>query len=152
LYLNNDDILLTLKVRTKDLSGLDESIVFGLGGYSELADGNASILSDVVLVMPEMVTMGILSLNEQNDNMTLSVYPNPMKDRCIIRYALTNEGRVSFTVYDLLGNTVKAIEEGRQGVGQHEIELSGLASGVYVGRLAVSGAQEKVQIVKIVVE
>lgn len=152
LYLNDDGILLTLKVHTKDLSSLEESIAFGLGGYSELADSNAGILGDVVLVMPEMVTLSTLSLNEQNDNMTLSVYPNPMKDRSIIRYALTSEGRVNFVVYDLLGNTVKAFEEGHQDIGQHEIELTGLASGVYVGRLVVSGAQEKVQIVKIVVE
>jgi hypothetical protein len=132
---------------------MDESIHFELGGYSEIADGSAVVLSDVVLTMPELATLGTVGLDEQNGNdLALSVYPNPMKDRCIVQYGLSGEGRVSFMVYDMLGNTVKTIEEGRQGIGQHEIELKGLASGMYVGRLVVSGVQEKVQIVKIVVE
>ena len=153
LYLSADEIMLVIHANTKDLSDMEEPISFGLGGYSELADGNAIILGDVELTMPELVTLTFDSLEEQDgESFGLSVYPNPMKDRCVVSYCLTNEGRVSFMVYDLLGNSVKAIEEGRQSVGQHEIELTGLASGVYVGRLVVSGAQEKVQIVKIVVE
>lgn len=151
MYLSDDEALLTLVVRTKDFDSMEESIVFGLDTRSELADGNAIVLNNVELVMPEMVTLGTLSLNEKND-MALSVYPNPMSDHSVIRYNLPAEGRVSFVVYDLLGNTIRAIEVGRQYAGQHEIELTNLASGVYVGRLAVSGGYEEVQIVKIVVE
>ena len=153
LYLNADEIMLVIHANTKDLSDMNEPIGLGLGGYSELADGSAIILGDVELSMPELVTLAVESLEEQDgEGIGLSVYPNPMKDRCVVQYGLSGEGRVSFMVYDVLGNTVKTIEEGRQGAGQHEIELTGLASGMYVGRLVVSGVQEKVQIVKIVVE
>lgn len=151
MYLTNDEILLTLVVRTKNLSGVEEGITFGIDNRSELADGSAFILSNVELSMPEMLTLNMTNLNELGST-TLSVYPNPMRDRSVVSYSLTAESRVSFVVYDLLGNQVYSIEEGRQSVGQHEIELTGLASGVYVGRLAVSGSHEEVQIVKIVVE
>ena len=151
MYLSSGETLMTLVVRTKDLDGMGESIVFGLDSRSELTDGNAIVLSDVELAMPEMVTMNMTNLDEQG-SAALTVYPNPMRDRSVVSFSLTMESRVSFVVYDLLGNTVKSVEEGRLGSGQHEIELSGLASGVYVGRLAVSGSHEDVQIVKIVVE
>ena len=153
LYLSDDEIMLVIHANTKDLSDMNEPISLGEGGYSELADGNAIILGNVELAMPELVILSIDAIEEQEgEGMALSVYPNPMKDHCTVNYYLSNEGRVSFMVYDLLGNMVKAVEEGRQSLGQHEIELTGLASGVYVGRLVVSGTQEKVQIVKIVVE
>ena len=152
MYLSMDDVMLILKVHSNDLSGLDAPIAFGLGGYSELTDGNAIVVNDVVLAMPELIAFGFEGIGEQSGSMEISVYPNPMRDRSVVRYSLSNEGRVSFVVYDLLGNTVNSIERGRQDAGQHEMELTGLASGVYMGRLAVSGSHEEVQIVKIVVE
>ena len=152
MYLSNDETLLTLVVRTKDLDNMEESIVFGLDTRSELTDGNAIVLDDVVIAMPELVTLITTGIGEQEGNMVLSVYPNPMHNRSVIRYNLPAEGRVSFVVYDLLGNAVRDFEEGHLDAGQHEIELTNLASGVYVGRLAVSGSYEEVQIVKIVVE
>ena len=152
LYLSMDEMMLVLKVRTNDVDNLNENIVFALGDYSELADGNAIILNDAVLSVPELVTLGTVGLQEQDNNLVLSLYPNPMKDRSLLRYILPNEGRVSFAVFDLLGNMVVNMDEGHLMAGQHEIELTGLASGVYVGRLAISGNHETVKIVKIVVE
>lgn len=151
MLLSNNDLMLTLGIRTKDIFNLNEPITFSLDNRSELTDGNAQVLSNMTLTMPELITLGYEGLDE-NDIFGLSVYPNPMGDRSVVRYNLPTEGRVTFCIYDLLGNTVQAVELGVQSLGQHEIELSGLASGIYMGRLAISGNREDVQIVKIVVK
>lgn len=151
MLLSNNDLMLTLGIRTKDIFNLNEPITFSLDNRSELTDGSAQVLSNVTLTMPELITLGYEGLDE-NDIFGLSVYPNPMGDRSLVRYNLPTEGRVTFCIYDLLGNTVQAVELGVQSLGQHEIELSGLASGIYMGRLAISGNREDVQIVKIVVK
>jgi len=151
MLLSDNDLMLTLGIRTKSLFGLSEPIVFGLDNRSELTDGSAQVLSNVTLTMPELITLGYEGLDE-NGNFGLSVYPNPMSDRSVVRYNLPTEGRVTFCIYDLLGNAVQTLETRVQSIGQHEIELSGLASGIYMGRLTVSSNREEVQIVKIIVK
>ncbi|OYV87877.1 MAG: hypothetical protein B7Z63_01725 [Ignavibacteriae bacterium 37-53-5] len=67
-------------------------------------------------------------------------YPNPFNPTTVISYRLPEPGVVSLRVYDVLGREVATLVEGRQSVGNHEVEFNGsrFASGVYFYRL-ISG-------------
>ncbi len=73
--------------------------------------------------------------------LTLTAYPNPVRGQATVEYTLTEAEEVRFEVYDVLGRRVTTLTEGQQQAGTHEVQFdaSGLASGVYFGRLTVGG-------------
>ncbi len=75
----------------------------------------------------------------------LGNYPNPFNPSTTIRYTLGSSGAVNLTVYDLSGRAVAELVNGYRDAGSHEVtfDASGLASGVYIYRLA-SGSQSAV--------
>jgi hypothetical protein len=95
-------------------------------------DGSAS-LTDAVTVArsgPERVEL-------------LGTYPNPARQRATVRFAIP-EGTAGETVrmrlYDVLGRRVRTVRaEAEPGRHEQRIDVSGLASGVYVLRLTAAG-------------
>jgi hypothetical protein len=68
----------------------------------------------------------------------LSNYPNPFNPRTTIAYSLVKKGDVELSIYNIRGQKVKTINQGKQETGQHSIIWNGsndqneaLASGVY---------------------
>jgi hypothetical protein len=68
-------------------------------------------------------------------------YPNPFNPLTKITYYLSVAGNISLKVYDVLGNEVAVIHEGRKDAGLHKTDFSGtgLSSGVYYYRLTAEG-------------
>ena len=152
LLLDNDAMLLNIRVTTRDLSMLDEPIVFGLEACSELADGQGIAINDAIIAMPSVITE-TLSVDDTAAESTfaVAVYPNPMNDKAKVTYCLPTEGSVTLTVYNTWGNVMETLVNGRQDAGLHQVELdsSQWASGVYYCRLTC-GSQ--VRVIKMVVE
>lgn len=152
LLLDNDAMLLNIRVTTRDLSMLDEPIVFGLEACSELADGQGIAINDAIIAMPSVITE-TLSVDDTAAESTfaVAVYPNPMNDKAKVTYCLPTEGSVTLTVYNTMGNVMETLVNGRQDAGLHQVELdsSQWASGVYYCRLTC-GSQ--VRVIKMVVE
>ncbi len=72
-------------------------------------------------------------------------YPNPFGPNTTIRYALSQPGHVTLSVYNALGQHVKTIVQAFQGSGEHQVAWHGrdhagnsVAPGLYVYRLALS--------------
>jgi hypothetical protein len=65
-------------------------------------------------------------------------YPNPFNPTTAIDYRLPENGRVTITLYDVLGRSVMTLVNGYQQAGAHRTILDGsnLASGVYFYRLS----------------
>lgn len=65
-------------------------------------------------------------------------YPNPFNPETVIRFALPEPGYVKGVVYDILGREVATLLSGEMNPGNHQVkfEAKGLASGIYVFRLA----------------
>jgi len=69
-------------------------------------------------------------------------FPNPFNLGTVIPFVLDREGHVQLTIYDLLGQRVRTLLQGRLGAGAHTVLWDGqghdgqpLASGVYLCRL-----------------
>jgi len=65
-----------------------------------------------------------------------SAYPNPFNASTSIEYSVPYEGRLSITVYDMLGRNVASLAEGDQVPGRYLLSFnaSHLASGIYYVR------------------
>ena len=79
-------------------------------------------------------------------------YPNPFNPSTLIGYSIHSPGRVSLTVYDVLGREVATLFEGIRQPGTYTAHFDGteLSSGVYLYRLQSGGMVEtrKLVIVK----
>ena len=68
-------------------------------------------------------------------------YPNPFNPTTTIEYSLPQSGDVSLIVYNLLGQEVAKLVNGKLDAGYHEVtwDASNMASGVYIYRLEDAG-------------
>jgi hypothetical protein len=71
-------------------------------------------------------------------------FPNPCGRTATIRYQLPVETHVTLDVYDVAGRVVRELIDGFQGPGHHavDVDVQGLAAGVYYYRLACEGTAE----------
>ncbi len=67
-------------------------------------------------------------------------YPNPFNPSTTINYTLKENGFVTLSVYDILGNEVEKLVNEKQGIGLHSVTFNaaGLVSGVYLYKLKVN--------------
>jgi photosystem II stability/assembly factor-like uncharacterized protein len=74
------------------------------------------------------------------------VYPNPFNSAATIRFTLPEAGTLRLDVYNLLGERVAVLADGRWPAGEHRIRWAadGLSSGTYLVRMTV-GNQFKTQ-------
>ncbi len=72
----------------------------------------------------------------------LGAYPNPFNPETAISYQLSAVSLVNLTVYDVNGRLVTELVNGWRDAGVHEVVFdgSGLASGIYLYRLQLSGS------------
>lgn len=73
----------------------------------------------------------------------LTNFPNPFNGKTTIRYRLTETGDITLAIYNMAGQKVRALFDGRQGAGEHFAHWDGLddsglpaASGIYWYRLS----------------
>ena len=64
-------------------------------------------------------------------------YPNPFNPETSIEYALPISGKVTLSVYNILGQEVKVLVDGQKEAGYHKVQWDahGMASGVYFYRI-----------------
>ncbi|MFZ5515600.1 MAG: family 10 glycosylhydrolase [Candidatus Zhuqueibacterota bacterium] len=81
----------------------------------------------------------------------IGTYPNPFNMSTKIRFRIDAPAFVELTVFDLLGRQVATLMSEPRSRGTHEVIFSGtgLASGLYVCRLAANGVNETIKIVLI---
>ena len=73
----------------------------------------------------------------------LGTYPNPARQRAIVRYALPETQDATVRLYDMLGRRVRTVVSGEQeGRHQRTLDVGALPSGVYFLRLRAGGETE----------
>ncbi|MBM3327338.1 MAG: hypothetical protein FJY65_10285 [Calditrichaeota bacterium] len=82
-------------------------------------------------------------------SMTLKVSPNPFNSAVKIEYVINKPDWVDLAIYDIVGNQVAAIENGRREAGLHTAvwDAGDYPAGVYLGCLGCGGGQKAVKMV-----
>ena len=77
----------------------------------------------------------------------LDVFPNPVRQTATLGYGLRHAGRVTLTVYDVLGREVAVLVDDIRAAGEYTVRLDArhLASGVYIVRLDAAGGVTRTQ-------
>ena len=103
--------------------------------------GKESVFSDHVgiEVIKDFKNDTIVVKNNEEDY-SLSNYPNPFNPKTIIKYGLKIPANVKVMIYDIIGREIASLVDQRQDAGIHKIEFNGssLPSGVYFYRLIVN--------------
>lgn len=78
-----------------------------------------------------------VELNDPSKAALLSPFPNPATGRATIQYKLPEDGTVTLSLYNVLGQRVATLVDGNQSAGpkQHTLDTSSFGSGVYFLRL-----------------
>jgi hypothetical protein len=70
----------------------------------------------------------------------LSIFPNPVRHRATLRYAVPGRQNVTIVLYDALGRQVETVVDGmKEGHQEKKLDMSGLPSGRYFLRLRAKG-------------
>ncbi len=110
---------------------------------------NTLVVGDVdstVLILPvvgKLVGVAEKSLTLPVSAQLLANFPNPFNGETTIRYQLTATEDITLAVYNMAGQKVRVLSEGRQEAGEHLVHWDGLddaglpaASGIYWYRLS----------------
>lgn len=102
-------------------------------------DDNLISLDDVLI----RGTLSTIGINENENNLALSLFPNPATDNVQVNYTLTSETTVTINLYDVTGKLVATVSEGEQAQGRHfaHINTSSLAKGFYTVKVATAFGQ-----------
>ena len=89
-----------------------------------------------------------------SDGVRLSIYPNPANEVCTMTYELAEAGRVTVSIYNMMGMKVMDVANLRQESGQQEMRLSteSLATGIYSCRIAFESENSWVKTIKLIIE
>jgi len=76
---------------------------------------------------------------QPSDFQLSSNFPNPFNPSTMIVFYLPRNEYVTLKVYDITGRVVETLVEGEVPAGEHRLQwdATGLASGVYLGRMSV---------------
>ena len=110
-----------------------------IDAYTGWAVGNDGT---IIHTMTGGVATGIKEDDDQPHSLTKSFslaqnYPNPFNPNTTIEYSLFKNTFVSLKVFDILGQEVRTLVQGKQSSGHYKIQLNNkdLPSGVYIYRL-----------------
>ena len=94
--------------------------------------------------VPVQVT-GIGDMQEQNIPTAFVLdqnYPNPFNPSTVIRFGLPRQAEIKVVIYNILGEPIRTIAQGKFGAGYHQITWNGkddqghtVSAGIYIYRL-----------------
>ena len=127
------DTLFTLKMRSLDLSGLEETIKLTLKESSEFADSDAVEIDSVILEASEIAFRKPIP-PDTNTGFSLKIGPNPFDELTTVEFNLDKESYVKFALFTPEGFKVQAWDEQAYPEGTHQFHLYGsdYAKGVYL--------------------
>ena len=119
----------------KNSNTILDSVVFGEQyenvGYARYPNGTGDFT--FLDPTPGEKNEDILEVNEDSDNVTLNVYPNPVSDRLTIEYSLSGSYDTVAEIYDLTGRRIKALElSGASGNNAVSLNVNDMENGTYI--------------------
>ena len=126
----------------------ENSSVIAGGSNLQLNLTNMASPSVVLIIMSPMITTDVENENTVIKSFELKQnYPNPFNPSTKISYQLSETGKVTLKIYDILGNEVSTLVNKQQSSGSYNVDFStnnlsngkyGLSSGVYLYKLTIA--------------
>ena len=117
---------------------LDGSGLVDFGDFFMFADAFGGPLGKLLELAEEMLLL-------PTEYALQAPYPNPFNSEVVVKYSLPEEGEVELVVYNTLGQAVRRLAMGQQGMGHHRVVWDGrddvgrgLATGMYLVQLRAS--------------
>ncbi|MCK9413301.1 MAG: T9SS type A sorting domain-containing protein [Prolixibacteraceae bacterium] len=118
--------------------------------YSQ--DGSYTVaVVPVNLFEPTLITGRVDLKTESNKKLNVKTFPNPFIERVTFEYSLPDTGETNLKIYDISGIKVKIYDFGLQskGLNNKNVDLKGLADGIYYYRLTCGKAVQNGKIIKV---
>jgi hypothetical protein len=144
--------VITLGMKSLDLTGLIGTIKLGIYESSEFADSSANIIEGVELEVSEIAYRIPDPIDTISGNY-VEVYPNPFDDYAVINFYLKTDGKVRISMCDLSGMEVYQAEETEYPKGVHQVKLHGkdLSKGMYLLKFEISNSEGSgMKVIKVV--
>jgi hypothetical protein len=153
LTVGNDETVVILKMKTRDLSGLTTGLSLDIYENCEFADATATPSEWAVVSVPT-INKSATGIRPGNGLNGLSVYPNPVSETSLVAFSLEKPGNIRVELVDIVGTHVMDIANGDFSAGNHKIALqaSSLKPGVYLLKIeTTTNGQTYSDMIKLVV-
>lgn len=132
-----------------DIPGLDTNLTY----HRDLVSGNNQLTGldftvDSMYVNPIASSVSINDIN--NIEHQLEVYPNPTSQFINVNYTLKNASSVSLSIIDLLGKTVKTLQEEstiQANIYKQRFSMGDLNNGVYFMRIKINNTESIIKLI-----
>ena len=153
LNINDDDVVVLLRMKAKDLSGLTTGIALDIYEDCEFADDNTTPNEWEVVSIPTINTTltGIRPIGALTE---LSVYPIPVTQKSAVDFTLGQPGIVKLSLLNIIGTPVMEIACGEFSQGHHKVSInaSTIKAGVYLLKIEnINNGQTNSDVIKLVV-
>jgi len=153
LTVADDEVMVIISMKTKDLTNLATGIELEICDDAELADPIAVPNDGAVIAIPAISTKSIGIGNEKGLT-GLSVYPNPVTMNSVASFTLPGDGKIRLTLLNAVGTRMVELVDANLSSGNHRIPLktAGLTPGMYFLKMEITDSSNSYSdIVKIVI-
>ena len=99
---------------------------------------------------PRTPATSVQNIDNEFENVLVSIYPNPFNDQITLQYTITKDGPVTMYLYDAMGKQLATEQLGliNKGIHRTNFTISNLTAGAYVLVLDIDGQKQKRILVK----
>lgn len=99
---------------------------------------------------PRAFTTSTRTLQDKNQNVLISIYPNPFTNQISMQYTIAKTGEVNLYLFDMTGKalTTKSLGTIDAGIQRTTFNINNLSAGTYVLVLDIDGVKQKRIVVK----
>ncbi len=152
LNIGDDEVVVILTLKAKDLTSMTSAIALDLFEDSEFSDASATPNPTVISI--PLINTTLTGTGAGANLSGLTVSPNPARESATVTFTLTAGAKVRLTLVDLTGNTVITLTDKDFPVGNHRLNISTAAiqSGLYLLKSEqITSGSSRTDIVKVVV-
>jgi spore coat protein A, manganese oxidase len=137
----SDLIILKLKASPSFIEGQSLTVSLEDDPLNEIAAGNFKVIDGVILKSSKVEGSSKLTAEKTGNELTLSIYPNPVSGPAILNYALPFDGQVKIQVFNSIGVLVRTLADESKTTGKYTMNLdfNSLTRGVYMAKITLRG-------------
>jgi len=122
-------------------TGFEDAGVWTL--VMSVSDGMRRIPIDIPITIDDVVSVANPTSSVPSDYFLADAFPNPFNSTTTIRFGLPVAGEAAISIYDLSGQKIATLSQGRREAGYHQVKWNAgtLPGGTYLVKLKASGVE-----------